>query len=162
MQHSHPAAYTSPNNDDSLVQDTEMARAVLEEAGWRPGDDGIREKDGLRLSVFYQTSTNDARQGTQELIQEWWEAIGVETEPKHIDASVFFSSDDNPDSVFRFFADVQMLADVSTPGHFVTDQIPHADNKWDANNIPRWSNAEYDALSAESLVTPSGQGARSR
>ena len=53
-------------------------RAV--DAGWRLGEDGIRERDGVRLSVLYQTSTNDARQGTQELIQEWWEEIGVETE----------------------------------------------------------------------------------
>ena len=57
-----------------------MARAVLDEAGWQPGDDGIREKDGVRLSLLYQTSTNAPRQGTQDLIQEWWEAVGVETE----------------------------------------------------------------------------------
>ena len=151
-----PAAYASPNNDDCLVQDIEMAMDVLDEAGWLPGEDGIREKDGVRLSVLYQTSTNDARQGTQELIQEWWEAIGVETVLKHTDASVFFSSDDNPDSAFRFFADVQMFADISTPDHFVTEQIPQAGNNWDANNIPRWSNDEYDALFAESLTTPLG------
>ena len=151
-----PAAYASPNNDDCLVQDLDLARMVLEDAGWRPGRDGVRERDGVRLSVLYQTSTNVARQGTQDLIQEWWEEIGVETELRHIDASVFFSSDDNPDSAFRFFADVQMFADISTPDHFVTDQIPRAENGWDANNIPRWANNEYDALFAESLVTPLG------
>ena len=151
-----PAAYASPNNDDCLVQDLDLARMVLEDAGWRLAGDGVREKNGVRLSVLYQTSTNVARQGTQELIQEWWEGIGVETELRHIDASVFFSSDDNPDSAFRFFADVQMFADISTPDHFVTEQIPRAENGWDANNIPRWSNSEYDALFEESLLTPLG------
>ena len=151
-----PAAYASPNNDDCLVQDIEMARAVLEDAGWRPGIDGIREKDGVRLSLVYQTSTNAARQGTQDLIQEWWEATGVETELRDIDASDFFARDGNPDSAYKFFADIQMFADISTPDHFLTQHIPRAENDWIGTNIPRWSSEEYDDLYEESLVTSLG------
>lgn len=159
-----PALYASPNNDDCLIQDIEAARMILEDAGWRLGEDGTRQKNGVRLSLLYQTSTNDARQGTQALIQEWWEEIGVETALKNIDASYFFApyldpnkpNDPNPDSVYRFLADIQMFADISTPDHYVTAQVPRPENDWLGTNIPRWSNAEYDEIFAESLVTPLG------
>ena len=151
-----PAAFASPNNDDCLVQDVDLARTVLDDAGWRAGADGIREKDGVRLGLLYQTSTNAARQGTQDLIQEWWAAIGVETALRDIVASDFFARDGNPDSAYRFFADIQMFADISTLDHFLTQHIPRAENDWGGANIPRWSSAEYDDLYDESLTTPLG------
>jgi peptide/nickel transport system substrate-binding protein len=57
------------------------ARAVqlLEEAGWRPGPDGIRVKDGTRASLSYATTTgNRLREQTQQLIQEQLRAVGIE------------------------------------------------------------------------------------
>ncbi|MCB0105432.1 MAG: hypothetical protein KDE53_05975, partial [Caldilineaceae bacterium] len=43
--------------------DPEAAMALLEEAGWVDSDgDGIREKDGMKLKLLYQTSTNAVRQ----------------------------------------------------------------------------------------------------
>lgn len=41
-----------------LVTDQARARALLEEAGWRPGADGIRVKDGLRLEAKLLTIAN--------------------------------------------------------------------------------------------------------
>ena len=49
-----------------------------------------------------------------------------------------------------------MFADISTPDHFLTQQIPRAENDWIGTNIPRWSSEEYDDLYEESLVTPLG------
>ncbi len=58
-----PAYQASTANEDCLVQDIEGAKALLEEAGWVDSDgDGIREKDGVKLSILYQTSTNSVRQ----------------------------------------------------------------------------------------------------
>jgi ABC-type transport system substrate-binding protein len=53
----------------------------------------VREKDGMKLSLLYQTSTNAVRQDFQALIKQWWSEIGVETELRNIDASVFFGGD---------------------------------------------------------------------
>ncbi|MDE0045615.1 MAG: peptide ABC transporter substrate-binding protein, partial [bacterium] len=64
-----PAPYTSTANDDCLVQDIDGANRLLDEAGWLPGADGIRQKDGARLSIVYQTSTNSVRQDFQALIK---------------------------------------------------------------------------------------------
>ena len=97
-----PEAWASPNTD-CLTQDIEGANKLLEDAGWVKGGDGIREKDGVRLSMVYQTSVNAVRQDFQALIKQWWSEIGIETELKTVDASVFFGSDPgSPDTLQKF------------------------------------------------------------
>ncbi|MCB1406359.1 MAG: peptide ABC transporter substrate-binding protein, partial [Rhodobacteraceae bacterium] len=55
----NPPIFASEANQNCLVQDLDRARALLEEAGWTPGPDGIRvNADGRRLVLDYQTSTN--------------------------------------------------------------------------------------------------------
>ena len=77
----------------------------------RSGADGVREKDGRKLSILYQTSTNSVRQAAQALIKQWWEEIGVEIELRNIDAGVFFGGDPgSPDTFQKFYADVEMYA----------------------------------------------------
>ena len=85
-----PAIYASTANNDCLLQNIELANQILDEAGWLRGSDGIREKDGVRLSMLYQTSTNTLRQSTQALVKQWWSEIGVEAELRNIDSAVFF------------------------------------------------------------------------
>lgn len=43
---------------DALAYDPDAAEALLDEAGWVPGADGVREKDGTRLA-FSMTYTED-------------------------------------------------------------------------------------------------------
>ncbi len=83
-----PIAYAS-DNTGCLTQDVAGAKKLLDEAGWKVGADGIREKDGKKLSLLYQTSTNAVRQDFQALIKQWWNDIGVEVQLKNIDASVY-------------------------------------------------------------------------
>lgn len=59
--------------------DPEQAAQVLDEAGWLPGDDGVREKDGVRLSFKNSTTAgNKVREQAQQLIQQTYASIGVE------------------------------------------------------------------------------------
>ncbi len=156
-----PEIYASKANDACLQQDIEGAKKVLDEAGWVPGPDGVRQKDGVRLSILYQTSTNAVRQDFQALIKEWWKQIGVETELRNIDASVFFGSDPgSPDTFQKFYADVEMYAnnfDGTDPESYMRnwrcDQIPSPENQWQGNNMPRYCNPEYDALTDEMAKT---------
>ena len=152
-----PEIYASTANDACMAQDIAGANALLDEAGWTKGGDGIRAKDGVRLSVLYQTSTNAVRQDFQALIKQWWSEIGVETELRNIDASVFFGGDPgSPDTFQKFFADVEMYAnnfDGTDPEAYMSNwscaQIPSPDNQWQGNNMPRYCNEAYDALVAE-------------
>ncbi len=151
-----PEMYAS-DNTGCLTQDIEGAKALLDEAGWVPGADGIREKDGQRLHLLYQTSTNAVRQDFQALIKQWWSEIGVETELKNVDASVYFGGDPgSPDTFQKFYADVEMYAnnfDGTDPepylAQYLCNKIPGPDNGWQGENINRYCNADYDALAAE-------------
>jgi peptide/nickel transport system substrate-binding protein len=56
-----------------------LARQILDKAGWVPGDDGIRVKEGVRLSfVNSTTSGNHLREMTQQYLQQTFREIGAE------------------------------------------------------------------------------------
>ena len=160
-----PAIYVSTANDECLIQNVAEANRLLDEAGWVDSDgDGVRDKDGVKLSILYQTSTNSVRQGNQALVKQMWEAIGVETELRNIDAAVFFGGDPaSPDTYGKFYADIEMYTntfDGTDPEAYMNNwlcgEVSGPDNQWLGNNIPRWcdkGNAEYAALSDEMAVT---------
>lgn len=148
-----PAIYNS-DNTDCLTQDIAGANAMLDEAGWVKGADGVREKDGVRLSFTYQTSTNAVRQDFQALIKQWWSEIGIETELRNINASVFFGGDPgSPDTFQKFYADLEMYANTfngtdpqSYLGNYLCDKAPNPGSQWQGENISRFCSEEYDAM----------------
>lgn len=152
-----PEAYASTANDWCLTQDIEGANKLLDEAGWKKGPDGIRAKDGVRLSFLYSTSTNSVRQATQELVKDMWSQIGVDAELRNVSASVFFGGDPaSPDTFQKFYADVEMYTnnfDGTDPEKYLAewlcDKVPSPENGWQGQNIPRYCNPEYDKLVAE-------------
>ena len=151
-----PEIYAS-GNTDCVAQDMAGAKALLDAAGWVPGADGIREKDGKKLHLLYQTTVNPVRQDFQALIKSWWTDLGVDVELKAIDASVFFGGDaGSPDTYQKFYADVEMFAnnfDGTDPEAFMAgyrcSDIPSPDNQWQGNNINRFCDPAYDALVSE-------------
>ncbi|SIQ23490.1 peptide/nickel transport system substrate-binding protein [Rhizobium sp. RU33A] len=152
-----PDIYVSTAVDWCLKQDIEGANKLLDDAGWVMGSDGIREKDGVKLSFLYQTSTNSVRQGTQALVKDMWSQIGVSVELRNISASVFFGGDPaSPDTFQKFMADIQMYTnnfDGTDPEKYMAgwmcDKIPSPANGWQGENIVRYCNADYDALVKE-------------
>ena len=165
-----PDIYTSSANDSCLVQDIPGANALLDQAGWTDSDgNGIRDKDGVELSVLYQTSTNAVRQDFQVLIKQWWSEIGVAAELRNIDASVFFGSDPgSPDTYQKFYADLEMYANnfsgtdpQSYLANWLCSDSPRPDTQWQGANIPRYCNPAYDALHKE-LTQTADIGERAR
>ena len=64
---------------EKLIYDPEQAAELLDEAGWVVGDDGIRVKDGQRLSfTTFVIAVFPQSQQTSEIIAQQWEAVGVE------------------------------------------------------------------------------------
>ena len=156
-----PAIYAS-DNTDCLTQDMDGAKALLDEAGWTDSDgDGVRDKDGMKLKVLYQTSVNPVRQDFQALIKGWWNELGVEVELKSIDAGVYFGGDPgSPDTFQKFYADVEMYAnnfDGTDPEPYVAqytcEKAPKPESQWQGENINRFCDPAYDALVAELLAT---------
>ncbi|MBO9402510.1 peptide ABC transporter substrate-binding protein [Shimia sp. R9_3] len=148
-----PANYASANTD-CFTQDIAGANALLDEAGWVKGGDGIRTKDGVKLSILYQTSTNAVRQDFQALIKQWWSEIGVETELRNLSASVFFGGDPgSPDTFQKFYADVEMYANTfngTDPQQYLAAYRcggePKPSSQWQGENINRFCDPAYDAL----------------
>ncbi|WP_103333720.1 peptide ABC transporter substrate-binding protein [Pseudotabrizicola formosa] len=155
-----PAQFASPNTD-CIAQDMEGAKALLDEAGWVAGADGMRAKDGVPMKLLYQTSVNPVRQDFQALIKGWWNELGVEVELKSVDGGVFFGGDPgSPDTFQKFYADVEMYAnnfDGTDPepylAQYLCDKAPSPANGWQGENINRYCDPAYDALVAELAST---------
>jgi peptide/nickel transport system substrate-binding protein len=156
-----PEAWAS-DNTGCIAQDMPGAMALLDEAGWKDSDgDGIRDKDGKKLSILYQTTVNPIRQDFQALIKDWWTELGVEVELKAIDPGVFFGGDaGSPDTFQKFYADVEMYANNSDNpdpetylGQYQCKNAPSPDNQWQGENMNRYCDAAYDAKVAELSTT---------
>ena len=151
-----PAAFASPNTD-CIKHDMAGAKALLEQAGWKVGADGVRAKDGVKLEIQFLTATNAVRQNFQTLIKQWWTELGVKTELRNVSASVFFGGDPgSPDTFQKFYADVEMYAnnfDGTDPESYlaehVCDKIPRPESQWQGTNMNRYCGPAYDKLVKE-------------
>jgi peptide/nickel transport system substrate-binding protein len=142
----------------------DKASQALEAAGWKRGADGIRAKDGRKLKFVFQTSVNQPRQKTQQIIKQACQKAGIDLELKAVTASVFFSSDvANPDTYTKFYCDMQMYTTTMPQpdperfmNQFTSWEIATKANKWQGRNITRWRSDEYDAAfrAAESELDP--------
>ncbi|QBY00872.1 peptide ABC transporter substrate-binding protein [Rhodophyticola sp. CCM32] len=157
-----PELYASTANDACLVQDIAGANALLDEAGYMDTDgDGIREANGMPISMLYQTSTNAVRQDTQALVKQWWSEIGIDAELRNVDASVFFGGDPaSPDTFQKFYADLEMYTNnfsgvdpEAYMASWLCTDIPSPDSQWQGSNIQRFCSEDYDALVGEMAVT---------
>ena len=80
----HPsAADFAENTRDIIKEDVERAKRLLDEAGWKVGADGIREKDGIKLApkvyftqVAYAPRIAEAIQGDLRKIGVDWKLQG--------------------------------------------------------------------------------------
>jgi peptide/nickel transport system substrate-binding protein len=154
-----PDRFASTNT--SAEFDTAKAAEMLEAAGWTGNP---RAKDGVEMSILYQTSTNPVRQKTQEIVKQAFEEIGVPVEIKAIDAGVYFSSEaGNPDTASHFYADFEMYTNGPSspyPISYMTSWIsvdPALDvaqksNAWAGTNESRWQSAEFNELYTQALV----------
>ena len=140
--------------------DVAKANALLDEAGWTMGSDGIRvakgalyAEDGTRLSLELQGYTNfEPLQRTEEFIVENLKAVGVEARIQNYDFSIIFGSyeDNSPHSI----GDYDMLIydrslgiepQGSIANDYLSTQIPSADNPTGGNQW-RWVSTEADAF----------------
>lgn len=71
--------------------DPARAAELLEEAGWVDADgDGIREKDGQRLSLVLKTNAdNTMRVDIATIIQEQWKNVGVDAQLNTLEFNTF-------------------------------------------------------------------------
>lgn len=73
--------------------DPARARRLLEAAGWKTGSDGIRVKNGKRLSLTIATTTGSVTgNAVAVLAQRWWHDVGIDAAVKTYNSAVMFAS----------------------------------------------------------------------
>ena len=139
--------------------DVTKANALLDEAGWPLGPDGVRvaqgalyAEDGTRLALQMEGYTNfPPLQQTQEALVEQFKAVGIESTIQNDDFSIIFGSyeDQSPRKVGNF--DMLIYDDslgiephATVVNLFSSAQIPTAENPA-GGNYWRWVNADADA-----------------
>jgi peptide/nickel transport system substrate-binding protein len=137
------------------------AAELLESAGWSDTDgDGVREKNGRKLSLVFQTSINPVRQQTQEIVAQALRSIGFEVELKNIDSSIFFGPvGENTNTRRHFYADLEEFAYSNKspdPGAYMKgwtcSEIATQANNWATANWARYCNPAYDRLYRQSMT----------
>jgi peptide/nickel transport system substrate-binding protein len=137
--------YGYNKNTKKYAYDPARARALLAEAGYARGSDGVLQKGGQRLSfTFVTTAGNRVREDVQQILQAQWKAVGVEVKIQNQPARSLFG-DTMPARQFE----LAMYAFVKPPTigceeELTIDHIPGAGHS--GQNFPGYSNAEVDRL----------------
>jgi peptide/nickel transport system substrate-binding protein len=73
--------------------DLQRAKNILNSAGWKPGPDGIRTKNGRRLEfTFTAAAESTLSRAVQTLVQQQWREAGVQADVKNFDATALFAN----------------------------------------------------------------------
>ena len=134
--------YCNQDNSGSFgKRDLKAARAMLDKAGWTVGSDGIRSKNGVRLSMTAKyPSGNDARRDIILLATAMAKEAGIELVPTLIPSADYFVKHITQPANFELavFAWVGTAYPIaSSPNLYKTDS---------AQNFPKISSALVDSL----------------
>jgi peptide/nickel transport system substrate-binding protein len=150
-------AHTSVNPLDRMADadvrrwpfDAARAAALLDEAGWRAGPDGVRRNAaGERLSLDLMTTAgNRSREQVQQVLASQWRAVGVEARIRNEPPRVFFGETLRN----RRHQGLALFAWVSAPesvprSTLHTEEVPTAARGFSGQNYAGFRNAEVDAL----------------
>ncbi|MGT2785020.1 nickel ABC transporter substrate-binding protein [Streptococcus merionis] len=87
---------STPHSDAGLTPyeyDLAKAEALLDEAGWKKGADGIREKDGQKLTLnmpYISTKATDKDLG--EYFQGEWKKLGIDVQLKAMEEDDYWAN----------------------------------------------------------------------
>jgi peptide/nickel transport system substrate-binding protein len=121
------------------------ANRLLEEAGWVKQADGIRVKDGKKLS-FTLTGVADNKlvDMVEAFMQAEWKQVGIQIQIKNYPARVLFS-----EILRKRQFELGFYSWVSTPNQsqrnaLHSSMIPTAENSWSGTNRTGWKNPDVD------------------
>ena len=87
-----PLSWAYNPNVTRYPYDPTKSRALLAEAGWTPGPDGVLQKNGQRLSFNLSAVTGGTTgEVTESIVQQQLKAVGIDAKIKNYPADVFFA-----------------------------------------------------------------------
>ncbi|MBK6296481.1 MAG: peptide ABC transporter substrate-binding protein [Rhodoferax sp.] len=132
--------------------DQTKAKALLDQAGFKPGADGIRANAaGQRLSLEYMTTAgNKLRELIQQVLQNQWKQIGVEAVIKNVPARTYFGETLKKQQ-FTALAELAWSSNPEEPptNTLASSAIPNAANNYGGANYSQFSDPTMDRLIGE-------------
>jgi peptide/nickel transport system substrate-binding protein len=137
-----------------LTYDPELAKKTLDDCGWVAGADGIREKNDVRASTNYLTTSGNAvRLKASQVLQASLQAIGIEVKLTYVPSSVAFSKDGLYGRNFNMMQFANTFS-VTDPGNWFfgvanCGQIPLPENAFSGANYAGWCDQTASDASAD-------------
>lgn len=132
--------------------DPEGAKKVLEDAGWKLGADGIRAKDGKKLSFTLSTTTAPVRLSTAEVMVKYLKDVGIEMKFQGFKSTELFGPWGGDGILARGKFEAAMFA-FNTPidpdssyANYHSTQIPSDANGGNGQNYGRINEKSLDKL----------------
>ena len=91
----HPWHLTTP----LTPHDPAAARRLLEQAGWQPGPDGVRARDGVRLA-FDLLTVGSGEAALEQMLQSQLRDVGVEMTIRQLELATFLALAQSPERDF--------------------------------------------------------------
>lgn len=139
--------------------DPEKAKQLLDQAGWKPGGDGIREKNGQKLSFTHiTTSGNTLRENVQRAFISDLKAIGVDMRIGNQKSDKLFASYSQGGTAATGAFDVVGYTTGITPldpdltPFYASDKIPSKANGGIGSNNGRYISPDVDKLLEQQVV----------
>lgn len=152
-----PASYEKwmlPEDDPVLVDfDPEAAKKKLDEAGWTLGSDGVREKDGKKLSLRLQIDgSSSTEQALSEYIKPWLGDVGIDVNVVSTDSDTL-STEANAANYDMYFSGWSLLPDPDYQlGINTCGQLPTKPDGSGGTSQDGYCNPEFDKLYAQQQV----------
>ncbi|MFE6139272.1 ABC transporter substrate-binding protein [Bacillus sp. NPDC057893] len=123
----------------------EKAKKLLDEAGWKAGSDGIREKDGQKLKVSYFASpTSKINDVMIPVMKEDYKKLGVDFNPEYMDFNTMISK------VIKGDYDLAMVSTpmIDDPSGTIEEFVSTSKRNYDGYHNPK-----VDELAKQALET---------
>lgn len=144
----HPRDRNFTSDVNLYPYDPSKAMKLLEDAGWKVGPDGFRQKGGKGLEVVLMTTAeNKLRSLVEVFLQNEWKKIGVKTVIKNEPARVFFGETVRKGN----FPQLVLFAWVSSPENppksvLHSKNIPTQENGFNGQNTGGYVNKKIDKI----------------
>jgi len=146
LQPTTPGA--APLAGELFPYDPARARKILDDAGWKPGADGIRAKDGKRLLLTWIFGTNNGYEEMAPLVQGMAREVGIDVQLREQPRAQMYEgwrkNENNVGELNWWFPDPSILTT-----NFHTSRLQ-------AFNPPRLSDPEIDKLLDQAAASEEG------
>ena len=163
-----PKSWNSMDNPDFAAQwgskfpiktykfDPVGANTMLESAGWVKGLDGIRAKNGVKLTFDYATTKDSTdRERITQMVAADLKNLGIQTNLKYIPSSSFFGDEGTlAKRQFDLAEFAYSSSDDVSGSNFDSQEIPSPDNNYVGANHPGFKSSRYDELSRMADMEP--------